>query len=90
MRTNAHYKSILYKSVCTHKCAPRAPDIDAEDASCAMQIDALKYNFEQEFLSYLTQPEDAMQITSQTAIATSSLENYKYGTPTHLCMCNVL
>ncbi len=38
--------------------------MDDKDASCAMQIDALKYNFEQEFLSYLTQPEDAMQIAS--------------------------
>ncbi len=46
------------------ECAPRPPPMDDKDASCAMQIDALKYNFEQEFLSYLTQPEDAMQIAS--------------------------
>lgn len=31
---------------------------------CALQINALKYNFEQEFLSYLTQPKDAMQIAT--------------------------
>ena len=31
---------------------------------CALQINALKYNFEQEFLSYLTKPEDAMQIAT--------------------------
>lgn len=30
----------------------------------ALQIDALKYNFEKEFLSYLTQPQDAMQIAT--------------------------
>lgn len=43
-----------------------------------VQIDNLRLNFEQDFLSYLTQPADAMQIATVFRILSTHAENEEY------------
>ncbi len=44
----------------------------------ALQIDNLRLNYEQEFLGYLTQPADAMQIATLFRILSTHAENEEY------------
>ena len=48
----------------------------------APQITRLKANFEEEFLSYLTEPQDAIQIAATFRILSTHAENEEYLTET--------
>ena len=51
-------------------------------ALLALQITRLKANYEEEFLSYLTEPQDAIQIAATFRILSTHAENEEYLTET--------